>query len=258
MCKHMKTLAHELPRVYRDTIELASRLSEHADTSGDPEHLRVRSTEFLLLLTKLSRIDGLRHNKILEVGCGRGLGLLLWSQVAEHVAGIDLPEEIQRAKHFLQGSSGQNIRLFSSRGEDLLTELSGFDLVISQYVLEHVDDIGAVLDNTKRYVAQDGYVVHILNNLSDRLDWYLTYRLQTSPLRRLVHSKRHRGWLETMKRPLHFTVPHEPRFGSFRDELSGYRLEEWSRIVMQHGFMVVDYFQTREVNWALVTRPLAP
>ena len=56
--------------------------------------------------------------------------------------------------------------------------------------------------------------------------------------------------------PLESTPPHEPRFGDYARELGQYRLEAWALRVLRAGFEVVDHFQTRDVNWVLVTRPL--
>lgn len=247
-------LAGDLPRLYRETPGLIEELSGDG-SQVTVDYLRVRATEFLLLLSKLSRLQEVRTDRVLEIGCGGGFGLCLWKQVAQEVVGMDLGPEIKRAETFL-GPHGRDIRLVASRGEDLVTDLGGFDLVVTQYVLEHVDDIGAVLRNCRRYVGDQGYVVHSLNNLTDRLDWHLSYRLTNSAIRRALDSLKHRGLTRGLLKPFRFTPPHEPKFGSFSDEVRGYRLEAWANTLIRNGFMIVDFFQTREVNWVIVTRPL--
>jgi len=53
-----------------------------------------------------------------------------------------------------------------------------------------------------------------------------------------------------------FTPPHEPRFGSYSHELAEYRVERWAIRLLENGCEIVDHFQTRDLNWVLVTRPM--
>lgn len=253
----MNNLDRELPSIYRSSQSLVARLLQEDHGSLEEEYLRLRVTEFLLLLTKLARVESLSTARVLELGCGPGVGLLLWSNIAGQVCGIDLPEVAEKARHLVNRvGADADITVLTSRAEDDLHKAGTFDLVMTQYVLEHVDDMDRVIENTRRLVTPTGHVVHVLNNLVDRHDWHLAYRLQTSPLRRYVHSVRSRGLRKTLRKPLNFTIPHEPSFGSFEDELRAYRLESWARRLIEQGFQIVDFFQTREVNWVLVCRPL--
>jgi SAM-dependent methyltransferase len=147
--------------------------------------------------------------------------------------------------------------VLASAGETLAGVEGDFDLILTQYVLEHVADIDRTLAALHARLRPGGHVVHVLNSAVDRAGWYVTYRLEHSLLARLRASLATRGWRATARNPLEFTPPHEPRFGDYGREVGQYRLEAWALRVLRAGFEIVDHFQTRDVNWVLVTRPLA-
>ena len=51
--------------------------------------------------------------------------------------------------------------------------------MLTEYVLEHVRDLTEVLTNIRTRLAPGGMAVHVLPNLVDRHDWYVSYRLQS-------------------------------------------------------------------------------
>jgi SAM-dependent methyltransferase len=254
----MDVVTDRLPSLTRDALALAERAKPHRARYTDlPEYYDTRVTEWLLLVAKLLQRDDVRYDRLLELGCGHGFNLVMWRLLADAAVGVDLAGEVELSKSFLaRHAPDGGITTHATRAEDLEGVEGDFDLIVSQYVLEHVDDIPQVLAAARRHLKPDGTVVHVLNNTVDRLDWYVGYREALPPLRRLQESLRDRGLKATLLGS-GYTPPHEPRFGDFAAEQAGYKLESWARIVLREGWVVVDHFSSRDNNCVLVTRPLA-
>lgn len=227
-----------------------------ADGVGDPAHLEARTAEFVLLMTRL-RSHGLdAPRRVLEIGCGNGYSLLLWALAANEVVGVDVPDAAAAARQLVADRPGaERISVVEGRGEDLAAAGGRFDLVVTQYVLEHVADIARTIHELHAHLAPGGHALHVVPNMLDRTDWSIEYRLRTSPLRRLRQSLRDHGLARTLRGPLAHVPPHSPEFGSYADERREYRLERWVARLLRGGFEIVDYFPTRDVNWAILTRP---
>jgi SAM-dependent methyltransferase len=243
-----------------EALRLLDEAERRRDAFGvDEGYFPIRTAEFLLLLGKLGRVEDLQTRDVLEVGCGRGWSLRLWCTVARRVVGVDLPPAVAAARELLAAfpPGPGRVDLVPGRAEDLTGADGPFDLVVTQYTLEHVDDIPRTLRGLGTRVGPGGHVVHILNSLVDRHDWHIEYRRQCSPWRRLWASLREQGVTRTLATLGAFTPAHERRFGDFATETREYRLERWALRLMRAGFEVVDFFQTRDVNWVLVTRPLS-
>lgn len=240
------------------TRELIESLTPRArELTGFDVYFEIRGIEFLLLFLKLSAIDGLRARRVLEIGCGIGFNLRLWAEVAELAVGTDLAGEIERARRFLPElplDGRPEPQVIATAAEELEGVNGEFDLIVSEYVLEHVRDLDQVLAKVADRLAPGGHAVHVLPNLTDRHDWYVTYRLQQSAPRRLRTAISERGAARTLKSPFEHTPPHEPSFGDFAREHSEYRLERWAMRMLAAGFEIVDFFSTRDVNTVLVTR----
>jgi SAM-dependent methyltransferase len=254
----MDVATDRMPALTREALAVAERAEPNRARYTDlPAYYPTRVTEWLLLVAKLLQRDDLRYDRVLELGCGHGFNLVLWRLLGGEVVGIDLPDEVELSKPFLaEHAADGGIATFATRGEDLAGVEGEFDLIVSQYVLEHVDDVPQVLATARRHLKPDGHLVHVLNNAVDRLDWRAEYRETTSPVRRLRSSLADRGLKATVRNPWAYTPPHEPKFGDFAAERRGYRLESWAQLVMSEGWAVVDFFASRDVNCVLVTRPV--
>lgn len=255
----MNLTADRLPDLTREALATADRArARRAEYTDLPELYDLRATEWLLLMAKLTQRPYISFERVLEIGCGHGFNLLLWRLLSDDVVGVDLPGEIEASRSFLaEYASDGRVTTFPTRGEDLDQVEGDFDLIVSQYVLEHVDDIDQVLAAAHSRLRPGGYVVHILNNAVDRLDWYVMYRDGLSPARRVLDSVRARGVKKTLRNPGSYTQPHEPKFGDFGTEHMGYRREAWAQRVIRAGWVVVDHFQSRDNNVVLVTQPLS-
>jgi SAM-dependent methyltransferase len=256
----LNDLATHSERMHRLVRAFISKGRPRAkELTGFDVYFDLRGTEFLLLLVRLSKVEGLQTRRILEVGCGAGFNLRLWGELAELAVGSDLPDEIRKAERVLElfpPLDQGEIRLIPGTGEDFAGIEGEFDLILTEYVLEHVQDLTEVLANIRTRLAPGGMAVHVLPNLTDRHDWYVSYRLQTSWPARLRASVAERGVSETALTPFEHTTAHEPSFGNYAHEHAGYRLEEWAARILEQGFEIVDFFSTRDVNTVLVTRVL--
>ncbi len=231
-------------RVHERAVRLLDKVTPRwRDFTDYPEYFELRTVEFILLVV------------VLEVGCGGGYSSRLWSDVAEEVVGVDLAPEIARARRFLATFPAENIELLEGTGEDLSRVRGPFDLILTQYVLEHVRDVARTLAELRRLLAPGGLAVHVVPNLVDRQEWLLRYRWETNAPRRVLNSLRIRGLARTLRDPLlRYTPAHSPEFGDFPHEFAQYRLERWGLRILRAGFVILDHFQTRDVNWVIVTR----
>jgi len=218
-----------------------------------------RVSEFMLLFRMLSERISFPVSHLLEIGCGNGFSLRLWAEIADQVTGADLPQAIDSARRMLEELPlpQANVQLLETRAEDLQLKAS-YELIVSQYVLEHVDDIEQSLMRIRAGLCPGAIGVHILINSVSRSNWYIQYRSQFSWVSRICHSLQKKGALETLANPAVYTPPHEPRFGTFDDELEHYRLDRWALRLMQAEFVADDWFQTSDINYVFVTRRLGP
>lgn len=253
----------------RDTIEADyAKLREHKNKAMEmwrdftvyPQYFPIRTTEFTLMLTKLRQIIGEPFpSSVLEVGCGFGYGLILWSSLIDSVDGVEInDQQFDKARKLQErlGIESANINLHVGKSEDLsILQDKKFDLIVTQYVLEHVDDIPQSLNEMKKYLNPNGHIVHILPGTVDRLDWYALYRQHSFWYRLRMQLKRI-GLKGFLKDPLGYTPPHEPRLGDYSYELDLYRLELWANHIIDTGCIILDYFQTRDSNWVYVTSPI--
>ena len=118
-------------------------------------------------------------------------------------------------------------------------------------------DLTEVLTNIRTRLAPGGMAVHVLPNLVDRHDWYVSYRLQTSWPARLRASVAERGARQTARAPLSTQQRMSQALGTTPTSTPEYRLEQWTARILEQGFEIVDFFSTRDVNTVLVTRELA-
>jgi SAM-dependent methyltransferase len=235
-------------------LEQARAAERSLGMSCAPEN---RTAEFLLLIRRLSAILPWPVQRFLEVGCGSAYSLRLWSETAESVTGIDLAPAITAGRRLLAAlTPPRNGILLRECPAEEYRNPGQYDLILSQYVLEHVRDMSEVLARVRENLAPGGVAVHVVNGTASRAAWYMQYREAFSFPRRLYYSLRDRGVFRTVTSPFGHTTPHEPRFGDFGYELEQYRLDSWSLRMLSAGFEVTEWFQTSDLNHVIVTRPI--
>jgi len=234
--------------------------SQYEQFTPYAEYFDLRGTEFLLMALRLRRLfEPLRWGRVLEVGSGNGFGCLLWGLLAEHVVGVDGAGETETAKRLVAASPGhaEHIRYEEGACEDLSGVEGIFDLVVTQYALEHFRDADRSLREIHSHVAPGGHAIHIVPNAANRHKWYIEYRSSLRWWNRVKHSLRYRGRWMTLKDPFGYTAPHDGTRGTFEEEMRNYTLEHWAELILRNDAVIVDYFPTRDLNWVIVSQPLA-
>ena len=108
----------------------------------------------------LRRLGGrLDHARVLDVGCGRGIGVQILEQQfgADPIFGIDLdPKQIHRAQERLAGKPGAQITLAVASVEQLPFPDASFDAVFDFGMLHHVPNWQAGVAEIRRVLKPSG------------------------------------------------------------------------------------------------------
>ena len=86
---------------------------------------------------------GLQDQHVLEVGCGRGVGVevILDRLGARRVTAFDIdPEQVDRAQHRLRARAGDAVRLGVGDAAAIAEDDATFDAVVDFGILHHVPD----------------------------------------------------------------------------------------------------------------------
>lgn len=105
-------------------------------------------------------LQGRALTTVLDVGCGGGILAEDLARAGYRVTGIDpAPESIETARaHAI--ASGLCIEYQVATGERLPFDASSFDIVACCDVLEHVDDVGRVIDEVARVLRPGGVFLY--------------------------------------------------------------------------------------------------
>jgi SAM-dependent methyltransferase len=107
-------------------------------------------------------------DRLLEVGFGEGYGSdIVRASVAEYV-GLEVDPEAVRHAAARYGGSGSAFLVYD--GRTIPFDEASFDLVVSFQVLEHVEDTGRFLGETRRVTRPGGQVLIVTPNRNYRLE----------------------------------------------------------------------------------------
>ena len=116
--------------------------------------------------------------RVLEVGCGSGMGLGYLNARASKVVGGDYsPENIQRAA----GHYGDRIELLVLDGQDMPFEDGSFDIALAMEVIYYFTSVERFLDECHRVLAEGGILCVCMSNKD-------IPGFHTSPLSRCYYS----------------------------------------------------------------------
>lgn len=221
------------------------------------EYCRARRNEFRLQrdLAPVGCFEPVE--RALELGCGVGYKAMLWSDFAGHVDGVDLPEpyhpldavrpsvEIGREALAAAGVDGVTLHA-ADLIEFMAARPASYDVVYSDYVLEHVPDLEPLLGATFDVLRPGGWAVHQIPTSVNASFILLQGNLRRGPRpllsairatvrARLRGERRHprltsRGWLVPMT--------HSEFIDSYADQFDLYRLERTIEPLLEVGFRV--------------------
>jgi SAM-dependent methyltransferase len=137
------------------------------------------------------------------------------------------------------------------------------DLIYSEYVLEHVEDIPRTVQELKRVLAPGGRMVHVVPNALDalmefvRINVRVPYRsLAAGFLRRLLRAPKPGPRLVATGAVV--PPPHSEFLTDFADQLDIYGLERYVFPMVEQGLRIERITTTRGINTVLVVESVEP
>ena len=125
--------------------------------SGEATWLRTLHNMVPARLKFFDRLVGdWRGKKVLDLGCGGGFMAEAMAAKGARVTGLDPAREALAAARRHAEAQGLAIDYREGQGEALPFADGSFDIVASCDALEHVDDLGRVLDEVARVLKPDG------------------------------------------------------------------------------------------------------
>jgi 2-polyprenyl-6-hydroxyphenyl methylase/3-demethylubiquinone-9 3-methyltransferase len=125
--------------------------------SGEATWLRTLHNMVPARLKFFDRLVGdWRGKTVLDLGCGGGFMAEAMAEKGARVTGLDPAREALAAARRHAEAQGLAIDYREGQGEALPFADGTFDIVASCDALEHVDDLGRVLDEVARVVKADG------------------------------------------------------------------------------------------------------
>lgn len=187
---------------------------------------------------------------VLEIGAGTGQQARSIEEAGYQVVAIDLATSHYRTARVRD--------VIEYDGRTIPMADGTADVVFSSNVLEHVGEIDAFLDETRRVMAKGGISVHILPSATCRL-WSIPAHYIW--LARRIAARLHPRYISGSNQGLEQTPPRRPTstrewLGTFfplRHGERGSSLTEsyyysrywWSRKFMEHGFKILKIDQNR-------------
>ena len=144
--------------------------------------------KFIKDTLKKKSISSINNLKILDIGCGGGILCEPLARLGAKVTGIDENKKaIEVAKkHSKQNKLKINYKV-SSYDEIKLDEK--FDVILSMEVLEHIDDIGVLISNTKKLLKGNG--LFLGSTINKTFSSYMLAIVFAENILRLVPKKTH-------------------------------------------------------------------
>jgi SAM-dependent methyltransferase len=252
------------------TDVLAARFTTAASEHVSPAYCRTRHHEFLLQRMLLPGVFSRDYEQALDLGCGVGFKALLLGDVAKVVHGVD----IDTPYHGFVGKepaavAGQKILDAIGCSWATLTTANDFarflgerercyDLITSDYVVEHIADVAPLHSAICRALRPGGTVVHTIPNTHDAIEQFIRLNLRPS-LRELA--KAFVGVLRPRRRAQKITVlgilapiPHSEFLLDYGAQFDVYRIEHNLFAMIEAGFEIASVVPTREHSYTVVAR----
>ena len=111
-----------------------------------------------------------KTHKVIDVGCGHGLGSVFLSKYANEIIGVDLDKDLVETNN----SNYKKIKNLQFKEFDLLKPsksfFNKFDVVVSMDVIEHFNKkkLGTVVDSYYNLLNSDGFAIIGTPNIASR------------------------------------------------------------------------------------------
>jgi 2-polyprenyl-3-methyl-5-hydroxy-6-metoxy-1,4-benzoquinol methylase len=111
-----------------------------------------------------------KTHKVIDVGCGHGLGSVFLSKYANEITGVDLDKDLVETNN----SNYKKIKNLQFKEFDLLKPsksfVNKFDVVVSMDVIEHFKKkkLGTVVDSYYNLLNSDGFAIIGTPNIASR------------------------------------------------------------------------------------------
>lgn len=116
----------------------------------------------------------IKRAKILEIGAGTGYQANILRELGYNVVPIDLALDLRTSAHSRLHAEYSKLNIVEYDGENIPFPDSHFDVVFSSNVLEHIDNLEKIQDETKRVLKPGGIAIHVLTTPSWRFWTSLT------------------------------------------------------------------------------------
>ncbi len=127
-----------------------------------PFETKWNEPQFISILDRVARMFN-SHNKILDVGCGRGEATHYLSTEGFDCTGLELTDFYPKRKELWKRMPNTKFQVYN--GEDFPFKDQTFDGVLLNNIFEHIEDKGLFISEVKRILKSNGVVVFILPTL---------------------------------------------------------------------------------------------
>ncbi len=247
------------PICWRILIDVRS-CKDNSKNEPWPGYFDLRSKETELFL---HFFRGLKDALVLDVGCGTGFVSAILSKKAKRVIAMDIPYSdsathspgIWGARDLAKKAGCGNVDLVGASADRIPFKDKHFDIVFSQYTLEHVavEQRKHFLKEANRVLKDGGKLALMLPTFTERFFGYIYYYFDLGwrALRKLLSKKKKSsdkssGAAAPFRAKRNYLLP--PIHGNYRsrtEELSSQFPGSWKRLIEQNGFSVEKTFTVR-------------
>jgi len=168
-----------------------------------PEHyFNWRASRAVPAVLRVKKIKQLSEARVLDIGCGYGALCSILSDQGAHVTGIEVDEQkLNWAKKFLFQKKDINL-MRVEEGPLLPFNDESFDVVFLFDVIEHVNDPGSILKESRRVLKSGGilyveftpYYSFTGHHLYDYTKWPV-HLLPKDLIKKIVYSKKVKSFI---------------------------------------------------------------